>query len=299
MDRLFDATDDRMSNVETSRRRANIQHLKAAVAARVAERRLVEAGVREGNDSVDATAAYRDDLARVMRPTRVRVDVTRRRDVRTAPLVLVSEQRIDRDDDMHGEDVRPRRINAVSEEFVEDETMQVQAAEAGARFAQMPAAARPLEPPKKISRSLAELARRAGDMMRTREAPTQDDAEGTQQAETERPVQAAMSDAKTSDAAAPAPQNELPDFVMRFAARLEESDATEIDEVVEMGAAFITDDLGQSEFKRVQLIRLVRMATEDSIGRDAAFASMMRLSERGVLSQSANGRYRLNASGKD
>ena len=108
-----------------------------------------------------------------------------------------------------------------------------------------------------------------------------------------------MSDAKTSDAAAPAPPSELPDFVMRFAARLEESDATEIDEVVEMGAAFITDDLGQSEFKRVQLIRLVRMATEDSIGRDAAFASMMRLSERGVLSQSANGRYRLNASGKD
>ena len=216
-----------------------------------------------------------------MRPTRVRVDVTRRRDVRTAPLVLVSEQRIDRDDDLSGEDVRPRRVNAVSEEFVEGETMQAQAAEAGARFAQMPAVARPLEPPKKISRSLAELARRAGDMMRTREAPTSDDAQDTHQAETEQPVQTPVSDAKTSDDAAPAPQTELPDFVLRFAALLEESDATEIDEVVEMGAAFITDDLGQSEFKRVQLIRLVRMATEDSIGRDAAFSSMMRLSDRG------------------
>jgi hypothetical protein len=61
-----------------------------------------------------------------------------------------------------------------------------------------------------------------------------------------------------------------------------------------MGASFITNDLGQPEFKRVQLIRLVRMATEDSIGRDAAFSSMMRLSEKGVLSQSANGRYRLS-----
>jgi hypothetical protein len=101
-----------MSNVETSRRRANIQHLKAAVAARVAERRLVEAGVRDGDDTVDATAKYRDDLARVMRPTRVRVDVTRRRDVRTAPLVLVSEQRIDRDDDLSGAEMRPRRVNA-------------------------------------------------------------------------------------------------------------------------------------------------------------------------------------------
>jgi hypothetical protein len=62
---------------------------------------------------------------------------------------------------------------------------------------------------------------------------------------------------------------------------LEQSDATEIDEVVEMGASFITNDLGQPEFKRVQLIRLVRMATEDSIGRDAAFSSMMRLSDKG------------------
>jgi pilus assembly protein FimV len=118
MDRLFDATDDRMSNVETSRRRANIQHLKAAVAARVAERRLVEAGVRDGDDSVDATAKYRDDLARVMRPTRVRVDVTRRRDVRTAPLVLVSEQRIDRDDDLSGAEVGPGASNAEMAESI-------------------------------------------------------------------------------------------------------------------------------------------------------------------------------------
>jgi hypothetical protein len=66
-------------------------------------------------------------------------------------------------------------------------------------------------------------------------------------------------------------KGDLPDFVLRFADLLEQSDATEIDEVVEMGASFITNDLGQPEFKRVQLIRLVRMATEDSIGRDAAF----------------------------
>jgi hypothetical protein len=62
---------------------------------------------------------YRDDLARVMRPTRVRVDVTRRRDVRTAPLVLVSEQRIDRDDDLQGAEVKPRRVNAVDDELSE------------------------------------------------------------------------------------------------------------------------------------------------------------------------------------
>ena len=60
-----------------------------------------------------------------------------------------------------------------------------------------------------------------------------------------------------------------------------------------MGAKYITRDLGQTEFKRVQLIRLVRMATDDSIGRDAAMTAIAGLSERGVLSKSPNGRYRL------
>jgi hypothetical protein len=90
---------------------------------------------------------------------------------------------------------------------------------------------------------------------------------------------------------------DLPDFVMRFAAVLENSDATEIEEVVEMGAAFITKDLGQAEFKRVQLIRLVRMATEDSISRDAVLSTVTNLAERGVLSQTSNGRYRFVSNG--
>lgn len=298
MDRLFDATDDRMANVETSRRRANIQHLKAAVAARVAERRLVEAGVRDGDDSVDATAEYRDDLARVMRPTRVRVDVTRRRDVRTAPLVLVSEQRVDRNDELDGEDVRPRRVNAV-DDVADGDVLQARAVEPGAQFAQMPAAVRPSEPPKKISRSLAQLAKRAGEMMRTREDDIDTDAATkTALAETDQYAQPAPVDEPQAEtAAAPeaaSDQSDLPDFVMRFADLLEESDATEIDEVVAMGAEFISTDLGRTEFKRVQLIRLVRMATDDTIGRDAAYSSMMRLAEKGVLMQSSNGRYRVN-----
>jgi pilus assembly protein FimV len=315
MDRLFDATDDRMANVETSRRRANIQHLKAAVAARVAERRLVEAGVRDGDDSVDATAKYRDDLARVMRPTRVRVDVTRRRDVRTAPLVLVSEQRVDRDDNLKGAEVKPRRVNAMDEEIGVEDTMQAEAEETAARFAHMPAVVRPAEPPKKISRSLAELARRAGEMMRTRDGGATDvtvdrqaldmpsdtpaDGQGDPTAAVSSAASSTGSDTDAAQDQTPTKaQLELPDFVVKFASMLEDSDATEIDEVVEMGAAFITKDLGQSEFKRVQLIRLVRMATDDSIGRDAAYAAMMRLSNKGILSQSANGRYRLSASGK-
>jgi pilus assembly protein FimV len=314
MDRLFDATDSRLANVETSRRRANIQHLKAAVAARVAERRLVEAGVREGDDSVDATAEYRADLARVMRPTRVRVDVSRRRDSRPAPLVLVSEQRIDRDDTLASAGpVRPRRVGSTDEEdAVADEAQYEErmVATGETQFGMSPASYVPAPPPKKITRSLAILARRAGLIMRGSEAEADADAEAAPveppfPRDADRPETAARpaatatprSDAELDEddeAGNGAQDSDLPEYVMRFATMLEESDATEIDEVVEMGAIYITRDLGQTEFKRVQLIRLVRMATDESIGRDDAMAAIATLSARGILSQSANGRYRLN-----
>ena len=116
--RLFEATDSRLSTDETSRRRANIEHLKAAVAARAAEDKLGDAAEPE-----DDTAQYREDLARVMRPRRVQKDGQRRLDrpagaaARGAPLVLVSEQRVD---STSGENpararptasiVRPRRV---------------------------------------------------------------------------------------------------------------------------------------------------------------------------------------------
>jgi len=91
--RLFDTTDSRMADDETVRRRANIEHLKAAVAARTAEAQL---GTGAMTGTGDATAAYREDLAQVMRPRRVRVDTGRRLAFsREAPLVLVSEQRVD------------------------------------------------------------------------------------------------------------------------------------------------------------------------------------------------------------
>lgn len=272
MERLFDATDSHMANAETTRRRTNIQHLKAAVAARVAERRLVEAGVQQGEETVDATAKYRDDLARVMRPTRVRVDVSRRREARQPPLVLVSEQRVD--------DAGGSRSGVKGRLAPAEETTGASAARAATSAAQA-------RPPEKVSRSMANLARRAGAVV-----PSGAGAAAAAAVAVSEDPAADHETALAGDAAAAA-AIDLPDFVMRFAAVLEESDATEIEQVVEMGAAFITHDLGQAEFKRVQLIRLVRMATEDSISRDAVLLTMMHLSERGVLSQGPNGRYRL------
>jgi hypothetical protein len=111
MARLLRQADDEMSEPENRRRLSAIQHLKAAVAATVAERR---AGMKEPSDE-DRADPYRADLARVVRPVRPHAaeggPVRPTRPVRPArepaaglaaagdrpaPLVLVSEQRIDR-----------------------------------------------------------------------------------------------------------------------------------------------------------------------------------------------------------
>ncbi|MGI3184388.1 hypothetical protein ACROHD_04860, partial [Nioella aestuarii] len=112
--RLFDATDSRLSTDENTRRRANIEHLKAAVAARAAEEQLN--GPQAPRDD---TGPYREDLAEVMRPRRVQNDGRRRSDrpaseqPRQTPLVLVSEQRVDEGNNQpapRASVVRPRRI---------------------------------------------------------------------------------------------------------------------------------------------------------------------------------------------
>ena len=112
--RLFDATDSHLSTDENTRRRANIEHLKAAVAARAAEEQLT--GPQEPRDD---TAQYREDLAQVMRPRRVQNNGRRRSDrpaseqPRQTPLVLVSEQRVDEGSNRPAPQasiVRPRRI---------------------------------------------------------------------------------------------------------------------------------------------------------------------------------------------
>lgn len=125
MARLMRQADDEMSEPENRRRLSAIQHLKAAVAATVAERR---AGVKEPSDE-DRADPYRADLARVVRPARpdpvaspvrpARPALPAREPAagavasgdRPAPLVLVSEQRIDRSvTPARVAPVRPRRV---------------------------------------------------------------------------------------------------------------------------------------------------------------------------------------------
>lgn len=368
MDRLFTATEGRLTTDETTRRRANIEHLKAAVAARVADTRMAADGATAADYAgvADMSAEYRDDLARVMRPRRVRVDVTRRRaadEARPTPLVLVSEQRIDTDAEQVSADaaqVMPRRVARVEAEA----TMRPVAATVAtleSAIAQpateallvldtpIPEAieidveameqARPA--PRKMATSLANLAQRAGQIAvglhRTppvetvveeiapampevftepeapaAEAPIDTPAPAAEISVAETPaadisveeedpiatLEAQLaseidSDADDTLAASGETPDEEVDHFARFADLLAESSATEIDEVLEMGAEYLTVEADLPEFKRMQLLRLVRIATDGSISRKEAINAVDKLTEENVLEALGANHYRM------
>lgn len=119
--RLMEEAETRGATEETRRRFSAIAHLKAAVAATVADRRS------RGDDKAaapkDETRDYRADLNKAVRPRRpvvtggVRTERPSVEPKRPAPLVLVSEQRIDRPEAAPTKaepvQIRPRRIAAV------------------------------------------------------------------------------------------------------------------------------------------------------------------------------------------
>jgi hypothetical protein len=135
-DRLLRQTNDAMQGSESRRRVATIAHLKAAVAATVAERLTRREG--EAPTESDPSEAFRADLAQAVRPRRpVAVPgagavaptrpVAPGRD-RIPPLVLISEQRVpksapvnyDEDDDGDDDDALDApNIFAASGEFTD------------------------------------------------------------------------------------------------------------------------------------------------------------------------------------
>jgi len=365
-DRLFQATEGRLSTEENSRRRANIEHLKAAVAARAAESQLAADGanVAELGGVNDIAAEYRGDLARVLRPRRVRVDVSRRAlavENRPAPLVLVSEQRVDTDLATDTTAVVPRRVSPDAAEIaptlrpvgssaenlrpqtppplvlndthaLTDQEIDVEALEE----------ARPA--PRKMVSSLANLAQRASQIAAglTRTPPTarvpkptaveepelDDDialdtgepADAPAGETTTTPTAATVEDEAWSDTedddldpiealekqlaremdedrpAASADSIEADEEIDHFAAfadSLASSEATEIEEVVEMGAEYLSKTVGMTEFKRMQLLRLVRVATDGSISRDEAIRAVETLTDDGVLVALGGNQYRM------
>lgn len=91
LERLFAATDSRLTDEDASRRNATISHLKAAAATRQADPDPLQ-GV------VDGAGAWREDLARAVRPSpHDRTIEGRAASAAGTPLVLVSAQRVPRE----------------------------------------------------------------------------------------------------------------------------------------------------------------------------------------------------------
>ncbi|WP_147125522.1 hypothetical protein [Shimia ponticola] len=121
VNRLLEKTEEAMDEPASKTRRNAISHLKAAVAATVAERK---AGTPrpEAADKVDQP--YREDLARVVRPKRpakraepVEAEARQQGDrPKPAPLKLVASQRVDatqpKEPAAPAQPVRPRRVEA-------------------------------------------------------------------------------------------------------------------------------------------------------------------------------------------
>lgn len=121
LSRLMQQTDSEMSGTETKRRQSAIAHLKAAVAATVADRKVV--GEKSGEtETVSRLARYRNDLAMAVKAALPgRGGAAAPQGERPAPLVLVSEQRIDRPRNpvpppppAPAAPIRPRRVAGAS-----------------------------------------------------------------------------------------------------------------------------------------------------------------------------------------
>ncbi|WP_212524464.1 hypothetical protein [Actibacterium sp. MT2.3-13A] len=106
--RLIATTNTKLEGPEHRRRRTAIAHLKAAVAATVAERRLSRGRDEQAEEAAEM-APYRQDLAKVVRPRRPERRGNEEGQ-KMAPLMLVSEQRIDRPTAAPSAPVRPQRV---------------------------------------------------------------------------------------------------------------------------------------------------------------------------------------------
>ena len=120
--RLIEQTNEAMAVPENRRRLSAIAHLKAAVAATVADRFTKGDTVAEEPEA-KRLDPYREDLARVVRPQHPASNDDAPVTPRPAPLVLVSAQRIDRPRAQSGDHptilsavpnapVRPRRVTS-------------------------------------------------------------------------------------------------------------------------------------------------------------------------------------------
>lgn len=93
LDRLLEQTNSRMSADTIQRRQSALSHLKAAVAATMADRKDSQTPVEE-DPKKDADKDYRNDLADIVRPKRVTKEERATKST-VAPLVLVPQAQVE------------------------------------------------------------------------------------------------------------------------------------------------------------------------------------------------------------
>ncbi|MEQ8368434.1 MAG: hypothetical protein RIB61_17175, partial [Roseicyclus sp.] len=268
--------------------------------------------------------------ARVMRPRRVRVDASRRRTSdRPSPLVLVSEQRIDEDPLGTAQPVRPRRVSTADIDMASTtqstgNALRLADIEPSEDSASTANGQRPVQegegsrPQRRVVNSLAVLAQRAGLIMRANrggnaaedlsdemhlemevsdheldDAPVADDADMGRTAEVidVHGDQAGFEPAKAGHD----DEEETINHPARFAVRLENSNAIEIEEVVELAATYALVEFGQPYFDRPELFRLIGDATDNSINREDLLEAFGSLVRQGRILRLSRGRFVLSA----
>ena len=251
IDRILAKTNTQLESGEASRRHSAIQHLKAAVQATRADRAAEEGPV----DEEDPRDAYRADLERVVRPRRpagTSDAAGGRPPRRLAPLVLVSEQRID----------------APKPQGSGPSAMQ---------------AATPVRP-RRVTKGNVAVARAlhavADDDTETRD---EDPAPKPRLAEVERHAETAPETAPAEEAPAETRKETDRDALNRgFAAFLENEGVTGAEETVEAAIAYMTQEVGKASVTRPEVVSLVT-STETAFSRRDVLNTLSPLVESGRI----------------
>ncbi len=261
--RLMAQADEVMEGPESKRRLSAIAHLKAAVAATVAER---NAGADLPPAQPSRLARYRDDLAMVVR---AKLGVGPAAGERPAPLVLVSEQRVDRSATTPAP-ISPPQAAAPAPVAAPMPTAPVQATPMPTAPVEAPAAPAVAAAP--AAASLPDT----GPVRPRRIVPAALAAESAEEDEGEETVDAALVDARG-----------FSEFADRLGART-------LPELIEASAAYLAVVQKRDAFSRPQLMANVEAAMPQALPREDGLRSFGALLRSGRLSKLRRGQFVLS-----
>ncbi|OYU19508.1 MAG: hypothetical protein CFE34_04930 [Rhodobacteraceae bacterium PARR1] len=256
--RLMAQADEVMEGPENKRRLSAIAHLKAAVAATVADR---NAGAELPAAQPSRLARYRDDLAMVVR---AKLGVGPATGERPAPLVLVSEQRID------------RPATPAAQPSPQPASAPAPAPVAATMAASTPAPVAEPAPQAVAAQTVAAATEPAGPIRPRRIVPAALATVSAEEDQTEETVDTALVDARG-----------FSEFADRLGART-------LPELIEASAAYLAVVQKRDAFSRPQLMANVEAAMPEALPREDGLRSFGALLRSGRLSKLRRGQFVLS-----